>query len=302
MSEDQLAEMLSKVKSSRETEALRARLPAQLAPFASNISVVEPIQTVCTNPTDGVYCCSCEVNERRICMSVAVVPSPHSQSQDLEEPHAKPLELVWRDWWTGASQIPTCILFPFDTVLLIVECARRRQPLRAVSRSSHDGVKSVVEEVVRDMGFRECELDNKLEVIEALLGDDGRQLSEGEAHEGTTLRETIEDELEMREDNIHCHFQMLQSRLHDELVWNNIFIRGSEARSLGVGVEEEGEQGEEIERESRAVRVWWALRRRRLRPAKFTMRMIPTFYIREPRLDLESHLFYFDIPSEVRHV
>jgi hypothetical protein len=87
----------------------------------------------------------------------------------------------------------------------------------SVSRSSHDGVKSVVEEVVRDMGFRECELDNKLEVIEALLGDDGRQLSEGEAHEGTTLRETIEDELEMREDNIHCHFQMLQSRLHDEV-------------------------------------------------------------------------------------
>jgi hypothetical protein len=32
------------------------------------------------------------------------------------------------------------------------------------------------------------------------------------------------------------------------------------------------------------------------------MRMIPAFYIREPRLDLESHLFYFDIPSEVRHV
>ena len=35
-----------------------------------------------------------------------------------------------------------------------------------------------MEEVVRDMGFRECELDNKLEVIEALLGDDGRQLLE----------------------------------------------------------------------------------------------------------------------------
>ena len=36
MREDRLAEMLSKVKSSRETEALRARLPAQLAQFASN--------------------------------------------------------------------------------------------------------------------------------------------------------------------------------------------------------------------------------------------------------------------------
>jgi hypothetical protein len=46
------------------------------------------------------------------------------------------------------------------------------------SKSSHSGVKSIVEEVVRDMGFRECELDNKLEVIEALLGDDGRQLLE----------------------------------------------------------------------------------------------------------------------------
>jgi hypothetical protein len=34
-------------------------------------------------------------------MSVAVVPSPHSRSQDSEEPHAKPLELVWRDWQTS---------------------------------------------------------------------------------------------------------------------------------------------------------------------------------------------------------
>jgi hypothetical protein len=82
MSEDQLAEMLSKVKSLRETEALRARLPALLAPFASNISIIEPIQTVCTSPPDGVHCSSCKVKERRIWMSVAVVPSPHSQSQD----------------------------------------------------------------------------------------------------------------------------------------------------------------------------------------------------------------------------
>jgi hypothetical protein len=64
------------------------------------------------------------------------------------------------------------------------------------SESSHGGIKSVVEEVVRDMGFRECELDNKLEVIEALLGDDGRQLLESDAQEGTTLRKIIEDELE----------------------------------------------------------------------------------------------------------
>ena len=64
MSEDRLVEMLSKMKSSREAEALRARLPAQLAPFASNMSIVETIQTVCTNPTDGVYCYSCEVDER----------------------------------------------------------------------------------------------------------------------------------------------------------------------------------------------------------------------------------------------
>ena len=42
-----------------------------------------------------------------------------------------------------------------------------------MTKLSHDGIKSAVEEVVRDMG---CELDNKLEVIEALLGEDGRQL------------------------------------------------------------------------------------------------------------------------------
>ena len=45
----------------------------------------------------------------------------------------------------------------------------------SVSESSHDDIKSVVDEVVRDMGFPECELHNKLEVIEALLGDNGRQ-------------------------------------------------------------------------------------------------------------------------------
>jgi hypothetical protein len=105
MPEDQLAEMLSKVKSSRETEALRARLPAQLTPFASNISVIEPIQTLSISPTDGVHNCSCGVKERRVFMSVAVVPSPHSQSQDSEEPHAKPLELVWRDWWTSSRYL-----------------------------------------------------------------------------------------------------------------------------------------------------------------------------------------------------
>jgi hypothetical protein len=51
------------------------------------------------------------------------------------------------------------------------------------------------------MGFRECELDNKLEVIEALLGDDGRQLLGGHAQDETTLKKVIEDELE--EDDLY---------------------------------------------------------------------------------------------------
>jgi hypothetical protein len=53
-----------------------------------------------------------------------------------------------------------------------------------------------VEEVVRDMGFHECEPGNKLEVIEALLGDDGRRLLEGHAEDETALGKVIEDELE----------------------------------------------------------------------------------------------------------
>jgi hypothetical protein len=64
------------------------------------------------------------------------------------------------------------------------------------TKSSHGGIKSVVEEVVRDMGFREHELDNKLEVVEALLGDDGRKILESYAQDGTTLRKIIEDDLE----------------------------------------------------------------------------------------------------------
>jgi hypothetical protein len=65
-----------------------------------------------------------------------------------------------------------------------------------VSESFHDDIKSVVNEVVRDMGFRECEFHYKLEVIEALLGDDGRQLLESNYMEETTLRKVIEDELD----------------------------------------------------------------------------------------------------------
>jgi hypothetical protein len=46
------------------------------------------------------------------------------------------------------------------------------------------------------MGFRECELDNQLEVIEALLGNDGRQILEGHTQDGPTFRKIIENGLE----------------------------------------------------------------------------------------------------------
>jgi hypothetical protein len=67
----------------------------------------------------------------------------------------------------------------------------------SMTEYSHGGIKSVVEEVVRDLGFRESELDNKLvmEVLDALLGDDGRKLLENHTNE-TTLRKVIEDELD----------------------------------------------------------------------------------------------------------
>jgi hypothetical protein len=142
-------------------------------------------------------------------MSVAVVPSPHSQSQDSEEPRAKPLELVWRDWQTSSRYFLGTARSNMHSISLrygprhgmrskaTAFTGWYGEPGIIESESSHGGVKSVVEEVVRDMGFRECELVNKLGVIEALLGDDGRQLLESRAEDGTTLREVIEDELEM---------------------------------------------------------------------------------------------------------
>jgi hypothetical protein len=51
------------------------------------------------------------------------------------------------------------------------------------------------------MSFCECELDNKLEVIEALLGDDGRQFLKSHAQAGITLRKIIEDKLEEEDYN-----------------------------------------------------------------------------------------------------
>lgn len=65
---------------------------------------------------------------------------------------------------------------------------------------SHGGIRSVVEEVIRDMGFRENELDIEpmVKVIGALLGDDGMEILESTIRdrEETRLRDIIEYELE----------------------------------------------------------------------------------------------------------
>ncbi|KAI0286119.1 hypothetical protein BGY98DRAFT_930322 [Russula aff. rugulosa BPL654] len=210
MQEDQLAELLSNVKSLRETEELRARLPAQLAPFTSNISIIEPIQTISASPHDGVNGCSFSIKERRIYMSVAVVPSSDSQLQDSEEePHAKPLKLIWRDWRTRSLYISGSADSHMHSIFLQYGPTRGinskgkaftgwyDDPQISASGFSHGDIKSIVEKVVRDMGLRESELENKLEVIEALLGDDGKELLESHV-KGKTLRKIIEDELDQR--------------------------------------------------------------------------------------------------------
>lgn len=232
--ENQLAEALSKVKSSRETEALRARLPAQLAPFASNITITEPIHTVSISAIDGLYYSSFGINERKIVMAVTVVPSPYSQSKVS---YMRPLEVVWRDWWTSSKNgTGSADSFMYS---LSIRCRRPnfnaesptaekedpdfRLPSRGLRldrgkrgtakaftgwyvdpgpslyQSSHGYIKAVVAELVQDMGFLGGgdEDDTLLvEVIEALLGDDGKQLLESCVEEGTPLRKVIEDELE----------------------------------------------------------------------------------------------------------
>ena len=199
MSESQLAEMLSKLRASRETEALRGRLPAQLAPFASNISITEPTQSTNIAPCDGLHYSSCDFKERTVCMSIAVVLSQHSQSQ---EPHAKPLKLVWKHWGTSSRYLTGSADSRMHYLSLKYGRSKAKvafagwycDPGVSESKSSHGGVKSVVEEVTRDMGFH-GEMDNKLEVLEALLGDDGMKLLMSR-HEDPTLRQVIADELE----------------------------------------------------------------------------------------------------------
>jgi hypothetical protein len=206
--------MLSKVKSSRETEKLRARLPAQLAPFASNISIIKPMQIVRIPRISGLHGCSCGVRERKIWMSVTVVPSSNSQSQD-SVPHAKSLKLVWLDFGTTSTYLTGSVDSNMHSISLRYGPSKATaftgwydDPGRSLTESSHGNIKSVVEEVVRDMGLRQCELDDKLEVIEALLGDDGKQLLESHAEPMQTLRKTIEDELEVdddsRDDDTNC--------------------------------------------------------------------------------------------------
>ena len=151
-------------------------------------------------------------------MSVAVVPESHLQSQDPEEPHVEPLELLWQDWGTTSRYFltdtadshtysisleygsPHCELYSLATAY----AGLYADPGISKRGFSHGGIKFVVEEVVQDMGFREHELDNslKLEVLEALLGDDARELLHGDAVDaaGTTLRKIIEDDLESERD------------------------------------------------------------------------------------------------------
>ena len=72
------------------------------------------------------------------------------------------------------------------------------------SVSSHGGIISIVDEVVRDMGFNEGELDDKLrlEIIEALLGADGRPMLDSvpkrarDGKVGPALRDVIKGKLE----------------------------------------------------------------------------------------------------------
>jgi hypothetical protein len=131
-------------------------------------------------------------------MSVAVVQSP-----------VKLLELVWRNWSTTSKYATGLAVSYMHSISLqygLPHC-EMHGPVTAFTNSyddpgitfinsSHGGIKSVVEEVVRDMGLSERELDNKLELIEALLGDDGRQLLESHPEDGTPLKKIIEDELD----------------------------------------------------------------------------------------------------------
>ena len=207
ITDDQLAEMLSELKFSRETEALRARLPGQLAPFASNISITKPVQTVSISPSGGIHGCWCKIKERKICMSVNVAPSLYSPASQPRP--AQPIQLVWRDWCTGANYLTGSADSHMHSISLQYGPRRGtyseakgftgwyQDPGMSRTRYSHGGIRSVVEEVVRDMGFHESELDNKVEVLEALLGDDGKRLVEKHTGPGVTLRKTIEDEIEI---------------------------------------------------------------------------------------------------------
>lgn len=207
MPEDQLAEALSEVRSSRETKALRARLPEILAPFASNITVIEPIQTADTFHNDGANCCYCSVRERRIRLSVAVVLSRHSQSRRAKKkPRGKRLELFWRDWETSSRYLSGSADSDMHSITLQYGRSKATaftggyaDPGTSGIEHSHGGIKSVVKKVVKGMGFHGSEHYNETEVIEALLSRDGGQLLDLHAQiDGRpTLRETIEDKLEL---------------------------------------------------------------------------------------------------------
>ncbi|KAG5641786.1 hypothetical protein DXG03_004190 [Asterophora parasitica] len=174
--------MFSKVKSSEETEKLQARLPAQLAPFASNISIVGPIRTVSISLNDGIHYSACEVKERRIPFGTRVA----RLVDNVEVPHR-------------ICGFAHAFYFPpiRDAEALT---GRYDDSGTSESESTHGNVKSVVKEVARDMGLREVELDNELEVLEALLHHDGKQLLGRNAEEGKTLRKIIEDEITEEED------------------------------------------------------------------------------------------------------
>jgi hypothetical protein len=227
ISVEELSNSLSKVECALQTEALRARLPAQLVPFASNISVTTPVQSISISPTDGLNESACEVNESRVVMSVTVFSSDSQPKDDSDEPGVKSLELVWRHWWTASGSVYSRMysLFleygrPSDIkwAKRAVKQGRRQDriipahemPLRAKAftglygdpgmdryRSTHGGIKMIVAELVKDMGFSSGGEVNKLDVLESLLGDGAREsLDRCVEEERPTFRKVIEEELE----------------------------------------------------------------------------------------------------------
>ncbi|KAF8900979.1 hypothetical protein CPB85DRAFT_1439288 [Mucidula mucida] len=171
-----------------ETIALRARLPDFLQPFASNLSVCDPSDDQKIRRLDGANSCTFYISASSVSLTVSPPASTHPQ---------KHLKIHSENWGTSSRYVTDCASSEKLAVFLSYRAVDDESDRRGLANAdpgedmyahSAKGVKEIVEDVVRDMGYTMEKLDK-----------DACMMFWTRSWKHASLRQVIRDDLELKE-------------------------------------------------------------------------------------------------------